>query len=74
MRVLKETKINIEACLLSFGMQNFKRLKEAIKAVPGNYRNDVGQQGLLISLLLYGNEKAYVLPATIEQMGVIYKT
>lgn len=63
--------MNIETCLLSFGVQNFKRLKEVIKAVPENYRNDVGQQGLLISVMLYENEKAYMQPAATEQMGII---
>lgn len=63
MSLLKQ-KSTQEACPCSFGMQIFKRLKETIKAIPRNYGNDVGQQGLLISILLYGNEKG--LQATCD--------
>lgn len=38
-------------------MRVFKSLKETIQAFPRNYGNVFGQQGLLISILLYENEK-----------------
>lgn len=56
MSILKQ-KSTQGVCPGSFGMQVFKRLKEIIKAFVRNYGNVVGQQGLLISIFLYKNEK-----------------